>query len=66
MRAATEALPFEQPKLQAIAHFEGNFAEQLDKAIEARSMKLIEAKAEPEPHPPEELKGNFAKLRRRV
>ncbi len=42
MRAAIESLPYETPKLTAVAHFEGNFADQLDKAIERRSMKLIE------------------------
>jgi hypothetical protein len=73
IRAAVEALAFESPKLTAVAHFDGNFAEQLDQAIERRSMKIIthepvpEAKPVPtEPHSPDELKGNFPKLRRRI
>jgi hypothetical protein len=71
MRAAIESLPYETPKLMAVAHFDGNFADQLDKAIEARTMKLIEHAPEPEPvptetHAPDELKGSFPKLRRRI
>jgi hypothetical protein len=71
MRAAIESLPYETPKLQAIAHFNGNMAELLDAAIERRSMKLIEHVPVPEPvptetHAPDELKGSFPKLRRRI
>jgi hypothetical protein len=71
IRAAVEALAFESPKLQAIAHFSGNFAEQLDQAIERRSMKVITHVPVPVPvptetHAPEELKGSFPKLRRRI
>jgi hypothetical protein len=47
MRAAAEALPYENPKLSAIAvaSLTGNgFAKRLDRAI-MRSTKLIEAKA---------------------
>lgn|SRR5262249_37079629 len=72
MRAAVESLPYESPKLMAVAHFSGNFADQLDKAIEARSMKLIEhapvPKAEPMPtreqQSPDVLKKPMSKLRR--
>jgi hypothetical protein len=45
-----------------------SFAAQLDRAIERnqkREMKLIDARPV-EPHPAEELKGPFARLRRRV
>jgi hypothetical protein len=52
MRAAVEALPYENPKLSAmaVASMNGNdFAAALDRAI-MRSSKLIEAKAErPQP-----------------
>jgi hypothetical protein len=47
MRAASEALPYENPKLSAMAVTSLNandFARALDRAI-ARSSKLIEAKA---------------------
>ncbi len=68
MRAAIESLPYEQPKLMAVAHISGSFAEQLDKAIEARSMKLIEQKPSPTPTeqqlPPDVLKKPMSKLRR--
>jgi hypothetical protein len=50
----------------------GNFADLLDKAIERRTIKVIEhvpvpeAKPAPVPtHDPAEMKGNFPKLRRR-
>ncbi len=70
LRAAVEALAFESPKLSAVAHFEGNFAEQLDKAIEARSLKVIEAKPEKmptiEPLASEVMKKPFSRLRRKV
>ena len=69
IRAAIEALPFETPKLTAIGvgHYEGSFADLLDKAIERsqRPLKLIDAKPV-ETHPASELKGPFARLRRRV
>jgi hypothetical protein len=48
MRAATEALPFEAPKLSAVAvaSMSGNeFAQRLDRAIARSGVKLIEAKA---------------------
>jgi hypothetical protein len=75
MRAAIESLSYEHPKLMAVAHFNGNFADELDKKIDERRMKLIEhvpvpvpepVLTEAEQHAPEELKGNFSKLRRRI
>ncbi len=73
-RMLIEMLPYTAPKLMAVAHFSGNFAEQLDKAIEARSMKLIEHEPvqKPEPVappsapqlPPEVAKRPMSKLRR--
>jgi hypothetical protein len=52
MRAAIESLPYEQPRLSAVAvgYLTGEtFAERLDRAIErsaaARPIKLIEARA---------------------
>jgi hypothetical protein len=70
MRAAIEALPFEAPKLTAVAHFEGSFAEALEQAIERRGNRpppslLIEAKPV-EPLPAEGMKKPFPRLRRRV
>ena len=55
----TLGLPFEAPKLTAVAHFEGSFAEALEQAIERRGNRpppslLIEAKPV-EVHPAEEL-----------
>ena len=49
LSAAKEAIAYEQPKLTAVAHFEGSFAEALEKAIERRGNRpppslLIEAK----------------------
>ncbi len=70
IRAAVECLPFESPKFTAVAvgHFqEGTFAELLDRAIErSRAPLLIEASPLPPAaqHPPEELKGTFAKPRK--
>jgi hypothetical protein len=68
MRLLIELLPYYKPKLMAVAHYQGSFAEALDRAIERnqkREMKLIDAKPV-EPHPAEELKGPFARLRRRI
>jgi hypothetical protein len=63
MRAAIEALPFETPKLTAVAsaEFDGRtFAELLDRAIErSHGMRLIEAMPV-EQHNAEELKGPMA------
>jgi hypothetical protein len=71
MRAAIESLPYETPKLMAVANVtEGSFAKMLDRAIErSRPLKMIELKPEPTTdnnvqHPAEELKKPFAKLRR--
>jgi hypothetical protein len=69
MRLLIELLPYHAPKLMAVGVMNGDsFAAQLDRAIERnqrREMKLIDAKPV-EPHPAEELKGPFARLRRRV
>jgi hypothetical protein len=68
MRLLIELLPYYKPKLTAVAHYQGSFAEALDRAIERnqrREMKLIDTKPV-EPHPADELKGPFARLRRRV
>jgi hypothetical protein len=54
MRAATEALPYENPKLSAVAvaSMTGNeFALRLDRAIARSGAKLIEAKAVERPQP---------------
>jgi hypothetical protein len=71
-RCAIEALPYETPKLSAVAHghFEGNdFASALDRAIERSG---INAKPLPPPKvidheppvSPEEMKRPFTRLRR--
>src|SRR5215469_13207898 len=70
MRLLIELLPYYKPKLTAVAHYQGSFGEALEKAIERRAnrpppSKLIEGRAT-EVHPDSELKGNFARLRRRV
>jgi hypothetical protein len=70
MRAATAALPFEQPKLQATAvtHYDGDWADRLDRAI-ARStepMKVIEAKPVEPQVTPAQMNAPFATLRRRA
>ena len=67
MRAAIEALPFETPKLTAVAHLEGGFYEALERAIEKRAnrpppSKLIEGKAV-EVQSAEVLKRPFARRR---
>jgi hypothetical protein len=52
IRCAVECLPFENPKLSAVAvaSLSGNdFAFALDKAIARSGVKLIEAKAGPQP-----------------
>jgi hypothetical protein len=61
MRAAIECLPFEKPKLTAIASSvmdSQSFGALLDRAIErsSRPMKLIEAQPLQTEHPPVELK----------
>jgi hypothetical protein len=69
IRLLIEIYPYYRPKLTAIgvAHYEGSFADLLDKAIERsqRPLKLIDAKPV-EVHPASELKGPFARMRRRV
>jgi hypothetical protein len=58
MRAAIEALPFEVPKLTAVAHLhEGDtFAARLEKAIEkSNGARLIEAHAVEVPPSQEEV-----------
>jgi hypothetical protein len=70
MRLLIELLPYYRPKLTAVAHYQGSFAEALEQAIERRANRpppslLIEAKPV-EPHPASELKGPFARLRRRI
>jgi len=66
-----ELLPFHMPKLTAVAHFEGSFAEALEQAIERRANRpppslLIEAKPVPTEQqlPAEVLKKPMSKLRR--
>jgi hypothetical protein len=71
MRLLIELLPYYKPKLTAIAHYQGSFAEALEQAIERRGNRpppslLIEAKPVPvvEPQSAEVLKKPFSKLRR--
>ena len=74
LSAAKEAIAYEKPKLNAVAtaELDGNsFAELLDKAIErqecAKLPPPIDVTPVPvEPHPASELKGPFARLRRRI
>jgi hypothetical protein len=65
-----EALQYERPKLTAVAtaDLNGNsFAELLDKAIERSQRKMIDVTPKPvQPHPASELKGPFARPRRRI
>ena len=70
MRAAIEAAPYEHAKRSSIdvAYWNNeSFGAQLDRAIERsrRPPLLIECKAT-EVHSAEEMKGPFARLRRRV
>jgi hypothetical protein len=70
MQAAKESIAYEKPKLTAVAHFEGSFAEALEQAIERRGNRpppslLLEGKAV-ETLPAEELKRPFPRMRRRV
>ena len=70
MQAAKESIAYEKPKLTAVAHFEGSFAEALDREIEKRANRpppslSIEGKAV-EVQSAEELKGPFPRMRRRA
>jgi len=70
MQAARESIAYEKPKLTAVAHFEGSFAEALDREIEKRANRpppslSIEVKAV-EVQSAEELKGPFPRMRRRA
>jgi hypothetical protein len=64
MRAAIESLPYEQPKLTAVAvgYLDGSFGEFLDRAIARSQTPLIETKPV-EQHHPSELGGPFERLR---
>ena len=68
MRLLIELLPYYRPK-QAVAHFQGSFAEALERAIERRANRppplLIEARPVPV-EPAEVLKKPFPRMRRRV
>ena len=69
LRAAIEAAPYEHAKLTAVAvgYMNESFGVQLDRAIaRSKGPLLIESNAVVEVHPASELKGNFARLRRRV
>src|SRR6516164_7505640 len=70
MRLLIELLPYYKPKLTAIAHYQGSFAEALEQAIERRANRpppslSIEGKAV-EVQSAEELKGPFPRMRRRA
>ena len=70
MRLLIELLPYYKPKLTAIAHYQGSFAEALEQAIEKRANRpppslSIEGKAV-EVQSAEELKGPFPRMRRRA
>jgi hypothetical protein len=67
LRLLIELLPYYKPKLTAIAHYQGSFAEALEQAIERRAnrpppSKLIEGKAV-EVQSAEVLKRPFARRR---
>src|SRR5262249_10562206 len=68
IRCAVESLPYETPKLMAVAHINGNFADQLDKAIEQRSRKtlLIEAVPLQGPQPGELSAGGLKKAKSKL
>ena len=70
-RAAKELLPYEQPKLTAVAlgHFDGtSFAEALDRCLKRSSAPYVPRPALPAPeqHSADELKGNFPMRRRNL
>jgi hypothetical protein len=67
MRLLIEIYPYYRPKLTAVAHFEGSFAEALEQAIERRANRpppslLIEARPV-EPQSAEVLKRPFVRRR---
>ena len=67
MRLLIELLPYYRPKLTAVAHYQGSFAEALEQAIEKRANRpppslLIEAKPV-EVQSAEVLKRPFARRR---
>jgi hypothetical protein len=73
MRLLIELLPYHRPKLTAVAVGVMNgdsFVAQLDRAIERQERakqppKMIDV-TPVQPHPASELKGPFARLRRRI
>ena len=70
MRLLIELLPYYRPKLTAVAHYQGSFAEALEREIEKRvnrppPSKLIEGRAV-EVQSAEVLNRPFARLRRRI
>jgi hypothetical protein len=69
-RAAKELLPYEQPKLTAVAlgHFDGTwFAAALERAtLRSQQPPPRAALSAPEQHPASELKGNFPMRRRNL
>jgi hypothetical protein len=67
MQAAKESIAYEKPKLTAVAHYQGSFAEALEKAIERRVNRpppslLLKGKAV-EVQSAEVLKKPFARRR---
>jgi hypothetical protein len=70
LSAAKEAIAYEKPKLTAVAHIEGSFAEALEREIEKRRNHpppslLIEARPV-ETQSPEVMRRPFPRMRRRV
>ena len=68
-RAAKELLPYENPKLTAVAtvNIDQNFAVALERAIlRSQSPYVPRALPAPEQHPASELKGNFPVPRRNL
>jgi hypothetical protein len=68
-RAAKELLPYENPKLTAVAtiNADQNFAAALERAIlRSQTPYVTRALPAPEQHPASELKGNFPVRRRNL
>jgi hypothetical protein len=69
MRLLIELLPYYRPKLTAVAHYQGSFAEALEQAIERRANRppptlLLEGKAVEVPvQPPSVAMKPFARRR---